>query len=141
MHHEIEPPLSQYTFPLSLREVTFLKPKDTIARIPASLFMRKLFARVPAELMNDRNAYGEMGGDLLQHGNRRAMSLAIQGVELTATVVKVNREQKKITLRSTLPTYGNEKLWGSKPERTIVVAPTDLIGFIEKIKLLLKKDT
>ena len=131
---EIDPHTQRYSYPLSQHQIEQLKAGDTITRFPAERIVALLFQRVPSTTLAEKNTYGEMGGDALQHGNMSAYTEATRDVDVELEVLQVKKDQHTLSVFVTLPTYGNKELWGKSPRKRVVLSFSDLEGPLTKAK-------
>lgn len=134
-HQETEPNEKQIKYPLTRLDLENLNSGDIIKKIPLTKVVKVLFSRVPDETIEGKNAYGTLGGDLIQHGNMRAINLVAEGSFVQGVVLSMNSQRETIRLKIDLPTFGNDKLWpGGKTQRTVSMPFSDFLGPLTKLK-------
>jgi hypothetical protein len=128
-----------HKFPIPEKRLGDIQEGERIRSLPASLIFSRLFERVPNSKIVQKNAYGEMGGDLIQHGNLQSRIMALRDQRVDAMIEGVNQEAGTVRIKVTLPTFGNEALWGNSAEKTVVLPYDDLLGPIDKLKRVIGK--
>jgi hypothetical protein len=121
-------------YPLRQGRIQSIQPGQKIAGVPSMLVFERMFKRISDGALIEANAYGELGGDLIQHAGMQARSLTLRGKSVEAQVVRVNSARQTLMVRFTLPTHGNDKLWGSTLERSVVLGFDDLLSPVDRFK-------
>jgi hypothetical protein len=127
-----------YKFPLREKKINGVQVGERIRSMPASLVFTRMFDRIPSSKIVQNNAYGEVGGDLVQHANLQSRSMALRDQRIDAMIEGINSEDRTVRVRVTFPTFGNDQLWGNTSERTVVLPFDDLVHPIDKITRRIK---
>jgi hypothetical protein len=108
---------------LTKQELLKLNPGDIIKQFPMSTVIEIFSSRIPDATAAKANAYGEVGGDLIQHGRMRALRIMAEDMYASLEVKSVNQENESIRAEVTLPDTPQlpaENFWGFK-QKTITI--------------------
>jgi hypothetical protein len=118
---EQEKSSTSYSYPMDKDTVSGLAVGDRIKNFPMNKVMSIVEKYIAKKTADDANEYGDLGGNMIQHGNMRAMVIAADMYDTELNILKNNNDTKSLKAEVILPKLPNQDFWGR--DRMVIRVP------------------